>query len=209
VRQQQGMFTFNTQMTFPYLPIISSFANHSATKGLEAVVFPFVSSLSFAGSANMIFTPLVFSSEKSGMQIPPISFNIQRQWTNADFQQPKLTIAGLLEGNLAGSYESKMIVIGDGDFAVNGTGQSARQLQPDNVNLMVNSIDYLSDDTGLIELRTKGVSSRPLDQIEDGTKTLLKYLNFILPIALIIAFGLFRMQQNRIKRFKRMQDGYF
>jgi hypothetical protein len=46
-------------------------------------------------------------------------------------------------------------LISDGDFAVNGEGNQPQQLQQDNVNLMVNSIDYLSDDTGLIELRTK------------------------------------------------------
>ena len=67
-----------------------------------------------------------------------------------------------------------MVVFSDGDFAVNGEGQGAQQLQPDNVNLMSNAIDWLSDDTGLISLRTKGVTSRPLDaQLEDGTKTLI------------------------------------
>jgi ABC-type uncharacterized transport system involved in gliding motility auxiliary subunit len=91
-----------------------------------------------------------------------------------------------------------MVVFGDGDFAVNGEGREAQQLQPDNVSLMTNAIDWLSDDTGLIELRTKGISSRPLDaQLEDGTKTLIKYVNFLLPIILIILFGIIRFQYKK------------
>lgn len=83
-----------------------------------------------------------------------------------------------------------------------------RQQTPDNISLFVNAIDYLSDDTGLIELRTKGVSNRPLDQLEDGKKAFLKYLNFLLPILLVVIYGLFRMQYNRNLRNKRMEEGY-
>jgi ABC-type uncharacterized transport system involved in gliding motility auxiliary subunit len=82
------------------------------------------------------------------------------------------------------------------------------QLQPDNVSFFVNAIDWLSDDTGLIDLRTKGVTSRPLDQIEDGTKTLLKWFNFSVPILLIIILGIIRMQRNRSLKNKRMEEGY-
>ena len=101
-----------------------------------------------------------------------------------------------------------MVVIGDGDFAVNGSGQKAQQINPDNINLMVNSIDWLADDTGLIELRTKGITNRPLDQIEDGRKSFLKYLNFLLPILIILLYGLFRNQRNRTLRYKRMQENF-
>ncbi len=86
--------------------------------------------------------------------------------------------------------ESSIVVFSDGQFPVNGEGQRAQQLAQDNVSLMVNSIDCLSDDTGLIDLRTKGVTSRPLDQIEDGRKTFLKWLNFLLPIILILIYGI-------------------
>ena len=35
---------------------------------------------------------------------------------------------------------------------------------------------------GLIELRTKGITSRPIKEIEPGTKGLIKWFNFLLPI---------------------------
>ncbi|MBK7360589.1 MAG: hypothetical protein IPI96_15450 [Saprospiraceae bacterium] len=64
-------------------------------------------------------------------------------------------MGAVLEGNLVGNQSSKLIVFGDGDFAINGRDQ--RRQNADNINLLVNSIDYLSDDTGLIDLRTKSV----------------------------------------------------
>jgi ABC-type uncharacterized transport system involved in gliding motility auxiliary subunit len=102
-----------------------------------------------------------------------------------------------------------MIVFSDGDFVINGEGQQAQQLQEDNINLMANSIDWLSDDTGLIGLRTKGVTSRPLDaSLEDATKSFLKYFNFLLPILLIIIYGIFRFQSRRKIRNKLMNVTY-
>ncbi|MFM7856895.1 MAG: hypothetical protein ACKO96_34455, partial [Flammeovirgaceae bacterium] len=112
------------------------------------------------------------------------------------------------KGKLSTNGRTKMVVIGDGDFVVNGAGQQPRRLQPDNVNLLSNAIDWLSDDTGLISLRTKGVTSRPIDELEDSTKAILKYGNFLLPILLVIGYGVLRSQQNRIKRFKRMSENY-
>ena len=209
VRQQQGAFTFDTQIPFPYLPIISTFSKHPVTQGLESVVLQFASPISFVGDTSKVkYLPLAFTSEKSGEQSSPLYFNIQKKWGESDFNKHKLTVAALLDGKISGAERSKMIVFSDGDFAVNGEGQQAHQLQPDNLNLMVNAIDWLSDDSGLIELRTKSVTSRPIKQLEDGTKTLLKYLNFLVPIILIIVYGIFRMQRNRIIRLKRMSENY-
>jgi len=206
VQQQQGVFTFSSNVSFPYLPIINTFAKHPITEGLEAVIFQFASPVSYIGDSTKTFTPIAKTSDKSGSLSVPQYFNIEKQWTELDFPLKNLAVAGVLEGNLFGNTPSKMVVITDGDFAVNGPG--GQQLQPDNISLMVNSIDWLSDDTGLIELRTKGITYRPLDQLEDGTKTFLKYLNFLLPVILVIVYGLIRMQHNRNVRIKRLEESY-
>lgn len=208
VRQQQGMFQFTTNVRFPYLPIISNFPEHPITKGLEAVVMPFASSITFSGDTSVHFQPLALTSARSGTQPSPVYFDIQKQWGENDFPLSELSVGALLSGNIEGNGFSRIVLFADGDFPVNGEGGRTQQLQPDNVNLMVNSIDWLSDDTGLIDLRTKGVTSRPLEQVEDSTKSLLKYLNFLLPIILIIIYGLIRNQRNRSVRNKRMEEGY-
>ena len=81
-------------------------------------------------------------------------------------------------------------------------------MQPDNVNLMVNSVDWLSDETGLIDLRTKAITARPLKDVDEGRALFLKWLNFLLPIVLIILYGIYRNQRNRSLRVKRMEEGY-
>jgi ABC-type uncharacterized transport system involved in gliding motility auxiliary subunit len=150
----------------------------------------------------MLVTNLAMTSDKTGFEKPPLYFDVARQWTANDFSASSQAVAVSVEkGN------SKMVIIGDGDFAVNG--QNQQRLQEDNINLMSNAIDWLSDDTGLISLRTKGVSSRPIDpDLEDGTKTLLKYLNFLLPVFLIIGFGVVRYQFRRRQRNKWMNEEY-
>jgi gliding motility-associatede transport system auxiliary component len=210
VRQQQGLFVMNTPVKFPYLPIITSFANHPITEGLESVMFPFVSSIKLTPKdTSVIIFPLAFSSERSGVQSPPITFNVMKNWTRSDFNLSSLPVAAVVEGKIAGNVESKIVIFGDGDFVINGEGQQANQLQKDNINLMANAIDWLSDDTGLIELRTKGVTSRPLEaNLEDSTKSFIKYLNFLIPLLLVILYGVFRFQQKRKIRIKIMNLKY-
>ena len=45
VQQQQGFFTMQTNVSFPFLPRISNFADHAITKGLENVLLEFASSI--------------------------------------------------------------------------------------------------------------------------------------------------------------------
>ena len=210
MRQQQGMFVMNTPVSFPYLPVISNFADHTITKGLESVMLPFVSSIKFVPQDTTVtFMPLAVTSEKAGVEPLPVIFNINKEWAQSDFPLSSIPVAVAVEGKISGNNKSKIVVISNGDFMINGEGEGARQLQPDNINLASNSIDWLSDDTGLIELRTKGVTSRPLDpSLEDGTKTFIKYFNFLLPLILIITYGIIRFQIRRNIRNKLMQISY-
>ncbi|MBM3403975.1 MAG: hypothetical protein FJY10_03695 [Bacteroidetes bacterium] len=204
VSQQQGVMTFQSQVAFPYFPMITEFADNPATKGLSSVVLQFASSMDYTGTdPGTTFTTLATSSDMAGILTPPIYFNINNPWQETDFQSPRKTLAGVL--NLKGA---RLFVISDGDFAVNGEGQQAREMPPDNINLLVNGIEWLSDDTGLIDLRSKEVVSRPLDQLKDGTRAWLKYINFLGPILLTILFGYFRWQYRRNQRMKRMADNY-
>lgn len=207
VQQQQSNFVMTSQVSFPYLPIISKFADNPVTRGLESVVLQFASPLTFAGDTTIKFTPIAFSSAQSGTAKAPLYFDVQRQWTDTDFPLSGIAVAGILEGKLSGTTDSKIVLVSDGDFAVSGP-QRGQQLPQDNVSLMVNSIDWLSDDTGLIDLRTKEVTSRPIKELPDGTRTFLKWLNFLLPILFIIIYELIRLQINRNKRIKRMEVSY-
>ncbi len=203
--QQQN---YQIPVAFHYFPQVQKFEEHPVTKGIESIVFQFASSITFRGDTSIQFTPLIKTSENSGTINPPHTFDIEKKWGSADFPLSNITIGALLSGKLFGAANSRVILISDGDFPIGGKGRNAGQLPADNINLIVNSIDWLSDDTGLIDLRTKGLTSRPLDELEDGTRMLLKYFNFLFPIIIVVVYGFIRMQLNRNIRMKRMQESY-
>lgn len=206
VQQQSGFFSFATPVHLPYLPVIKTFSDHLITKGLEMVILQFASPVIYKGKPNMKFTPLMYTSDQSGKQAMPVQIDIQHQWSNADFPDRQICLGGVLEGDFgAGNNDGRLVIFGDGDFPVGGQG---RQVNDDNVSLLANSVDWLSDDTGLIELRTKSVTGRPIKEIDDATRNFYKYLNFLLPIGLALAYGLFRSTMNRKKRIRRMETRY-
>jgi gliding-associated putative ABC transporter substrate-binding component GldG len=205
MQQQIGNAIQISSVAIPYVPRVNHFADHPVTQGLEEVILPFVSTIDFMGDSSLHFTPLLFSSELSGTESTPTYFNFQRRWRDSDFPLQGQVLGGALEGPISGQIPGKMVVFGDGDFAVNENGQ---QVNPDNISLLVNGIDWLSDDTGLIELRTKGVSSRPIRQMEDGTRTLIKWLNFLLPIVLVLIYGAVRYQYRKNQRIARLEANY-
>ena len=209
--QQEAMTPFgpgivNRRVEFPFFPIVTNFSDHAITAGLEQMVFAFVSSINFSGDSTAVFTPIVRSSEKSGTQSVSAWINVFKEWSESDFPLSNLTLAATLEGPISGNTNSRMVVIADGDFPLASQQQTPN---PDNINLLVNSIDWLSDDTGLIDLRTKGALSRPIkEDLSDGRRTFLKYLNFLLPIFIIIVIGIIRFEIRRNQRIKRMEVGY-
>ena len=100
--------------------------------------------------------------------------------------------------------DSRIVLFSDGDFIVSQQGN----INPDNVSLMVNTLEWLVDKCGLSEVRTKGVVYRPIKELEEGKRTLTKYLNFLLPLILVGVVGFWRSQHNRNKRMRRMQEKY-
>jgi len=209
-RQQQGMFVVNTPINFPYIPIISKFSEHPVSAGLEAVLMPFVSPIKIVNNnKNISALPLLFSSDKSGKEKVPVYFNISKEWTEKDFNIPSQIVAAAVESKNNSPKDFKFVLFSDGDFFVNGEGQQAQQLQPDNINLFSNAVDWLADDTGLIELRTKSVTSRPINaNLDDSTKSFIKYFNFLFPIILVIFYGFFRYRKNKLTRNQLQNFNY-
>ena len=203
VQQRQGFFTVNTSVQFPYFPLVSDFEDHPITEGLEQVIFQFASPINYTPDSNTNFVPIVKTSESSGTSALPTFFDVQRNWRSTDFTRPFQTIGGVLSSTVSNGEESNIVVFTDGDFPL---GSQGRGQNPDNVSLLSNSIDWLSDDTGLIDLRTKGVATRPIKEMEDAERTRTKWLNFLLPIILVIGYGIIRIQRNRRIRIRRMEE---
>jgi gliding-associated putative ABC transporter substrate-binding component GldG len=110
------------------------------------------------------------------------------------------------------SVPTKMIVISDGDVIKNQLDKNVPiELGYDkytgqyfgNKEFMLNSVNYLLDDNGLINIRSKDVSLPLLDRVsveENYTKT--QMLTVALPIVLLGIFG-FLFTYLRKKKYNR------
>ena len=203
VTQGQGFFQLQSDRHFPYIPIIQNFSSHVITKGLNAMLLQFASSITNVKTTSAYtFTPLAKSSSISGVQKVPVFFDIYKTWTRKhDFNQPYNTVAALLSNE---DNNSAIVVITDADF------MDDKFFDPfyiSNINFAVNSIEWLADDSGLIKLRNKYIENQSLKVVSDSYRRFLKYLNFFLPILLILLIGLYQYREYKIKRLRRSQPG--
>ncbi len=210
VRQQQGGFMLTSQIQFPYFVQADNFGQHPVTAGLESVLLPFSATVRYVGdsAAGVVAVPLVLTSDKTGAVSPPAMLEVEKRWQESDFNLGSQPLAIALEGPLAGTAVSRMVVVGNGSFALSGDGREQQPVRPDNLNLMVNAIDWLADDTGLIQLRTKAVTSRPLTRLDDTARNLVKYGNVLAPVFLVLAYAFIRRQAYLRRRQKWLEGRY-
>lgn len=110
------------------------------------------------------------------------------------------------------SVPTKMLVVSDGDIAKNlisrdgtyrplGYNQYERKVFLGNKDFLVNSIEYLLDDNGIIEARGKIVKSRLLNVVKArAEKSKWQLLNVLLPLLFLGAFGFIYLWRRK-KRF--------
>lgn len=209
VMQQMGNMQFQRMIQLPLFPIISNFSGHPVVTNLESVVLQVASPVKITNPDSAVnITPLAFTSSQSGTLPPNQMLDLNRDWQESDFPQSQILVAVAAEGPLAGKGDARMVLATSGDFIVSGGGQEARQVNEDNINFASNSIDWLSDDTGLIDLRTRMITARFLDPVDDSTRQLLKWGNVLAPVVLVLLIGLVRRQQYLRKKQQWMQNKY-
>jgi gliding-associated putative ABC transporter substrate-binding component GldG len=112
------------------------------------------------------------------------------------------------------SIITKVIVIADGDIIRNDVNPRDHSVQPlgfdpfsqytfANQDLLMNSIAYLVDEDGLINARNKEIKIRPLDKqkIKDE-RMFWQVVNLLLPLVVVIIFGLTRAYGRKLKYSK-------
>ena len=203
LNQHYGFIQFQSNVSFPYLPIITNFSKHTITYGLNSMLLAFASSIEQVKTqSTYIFTPLAMTSSISGIQQAPVFFNFQKQWTKNDFNHPHNIVAALLTNN---DNNSAIVTITDADFISNEIVTGGHT---DNINFAINSIEWLADNSGLIKLRNKFTTFSALEPTGDSVREFLKYLNFLTPIILIAFTALIHFRRKQKKRINRSHPGY-
>jgi ABC-2 type transport system permease protein len=106
---------------------------------------------------------------------------------------------------------AKMIVVSDGDVIVNETDQNGRPLPLGfyritretyaNKDFLLNCVEFMLDDAGLIAARNRDIRMRLLDKAKvNDQQTIWQFITVGSPIPLLLALGLF-LQRRRRKRY--------
>ncbi len=213
-----------------YSPIVRSEENHPINKNINLVKLEFANQMDTLKNG-ITKTVLLKSSPQSKAIGAPVLIGLNQFMENLDeskFNEGSQIIGTLLEGqftsvfnnrikpfkitgNIDQGVATKMIVIADGDIVnytyinkkpvQNGYDQWTQQVYG-NKDFLMNSINYLMDDDGLINIRSKNVELPLLDEQKVTEKyTLSQIITVGLPIVLLVVFG-FAFTYIRKRRYR-------
>ena len=203
-----------------YNPLTVQENEHPITKNTGAVWFQFVNAIDTLASSTKK-TILLQSSKLSktvGMPREISLKEINQQPDQGSFNTPNIPLAVLLEGTFTSVYKNRvkplpnlptkdeseqtqMIVIADGDLIKNQLDNRGNPLELgfdkwtnnfyENKQFLLNSVNYLLDDTGLMNIRSKEITVAFLDNEKVAKeRTFWQAFNIGLPLALLGVFGI-------------------
>lgn len=203
-----------------YSPIVRSEENHPINKNINLVKLEFANQIDTLKNG-IKKTVLLKSSPASKAVGAPLLVGLEQFMEELDestFNNGNQIIGTLLEGSFTSVFNNrvkpfkisdnkdqgvptKMIVIADGDIInytyinkkpiQNGYDQWTQQVYG-NKDFLINSINYLLDDSGLINIRSKNIELPLLNEQKVSEKyTTIQLITVGLPIAFLAIFGLF------------------
>jgi ABC-2 type transport system permease protein len=219
------------QLPWFYSPLVNSENKHPITNNLNLIKFDFANQIDTLKNS-IKKTILLQSSILSKIDGTPreVSLAMTRTEPNPKaYTKGFQNLAILLEGEFTSVYknrikpfkinnnknespETKMIVIADGDLIKNEVGRKGPQeLGFDkwsgqtygNKEFLLNAVNYLLDDTGLINIRSKELAVAFLDYKKVAAeKTKWQLITIALPLVLLSVFG-FLFNYFRKKMYSR------
>lgn len=201
-----------------YHPLVGGNPNHPITKNTAPIRLQFTNQIDTLKN-DILKIPLLMSSPLTQKIGTPTIIELQsitEEPQEKDYVSGNQLLGVLLEGDFKSAYKNrvkpfetnlfkenvknnKMIVIADGDVGKNQilkgkptdlnrdkwTGQTFG-----NKDFLINAVDYLLDDTGLINLRNKTLKINILDkQKAYKERTFWQFINVALPLILLFSFG--------------------
>ena len=201
-----------------YHPLVSGNPNHAISKNITPVRLRFANQIDTLQN-NLKKTPLLMSSiltKKVGtpaiIELNSIANEPREEEFSSGFQITGLLTEGLFNSMYTDrvkpfsihnfrkkSLYNKMVVISDGDIGRNQLQKGkpfdlARDKWTDeqfgNKEFLLNVVDYLLDDNGLIELRNKNIQINLLDKKRAfEERTFWQFINIALPLLILTIFG--------------------
>ncbi|AXB57973.1 gliding motility-associated ABC transporter substrate-binding protein GldG [Flavobacterium fluviale] len=218
---EQGSATQYQDFVWKFAPQVYPASQHPIVKNLGGIKFDFASPIDTLKNGIKKTVLLQSSQYSKTIGSPvEINLNMVTEKSTPEeyLNKGNLPLAVLLEGSFHSAFENrvlpfkdnyftakgkpnKMIVIADGDLARNqldknrmpvelGYDQRTGNLY-DNKDFIMNCINYLLDDTGLINIRSKDVELPLLDKEKVyESYTMTQFITIGVPILILLVFGL-------------------
>lgn len=203
-----------------YYPVIPASDNHPITKNIDPVSLRFANTIDTLKN-NLSKTILLESSQFSKPVGTPREIDLEevsKKPVQEDYNNGNKILGVLIEGEFKSAYANRlkpfitaqyqeqskinqMIVVADGDIIANQVYQGQplelgldkwTNIKYGNAAFLMNSVQYMLDDQGLLELRSKSLNINFLDKEKAfKDRTYWQLLNVIFPLIILILFGLF------------------
>lgn len=215
-----------------YSPLAVSDNSHTIIKNTEAVKFDFANNIDTLKN-NIKKTILLHSSPKTKLDATPLLVNldiINKKPIEESYNAGKQNLGVLLEGEFTSVYKNrilpfsldkykekgentKMLVISDGDVIKNEFNREGPvALGHDrftgatygNKEFLLNAVNYLLDDTGLLAIRAKDIKLAFLDTKKVAQeRTSWQLFTIILPL---VVLGIFAFGFNTYRKKKYIKN---
>ena len=225
-KAQYNYFNWN------YFPLSFSETNHPIVNNIDPVKLQFVSGIDTLKN-DIKKTVLLKTSKYSKIKGVPSSISLNELALKPkpeEYNNGQQNIALLLEGNFKSAYAyrtkpfdinddleksvtSKMVIISDGDIMTNKINSKGKPselgLEPwtgnvyGNKEFLKNTIDYMLNDSSLLEIRSKKIDIKRLNtqSVNEG-KRFWQIINTVFPIVVIglFAFGFIAYRQRKYSK---------
>jgi gliding-associated putative ABC transporter substrate-binding component GldG len=222
VPQQQGFIRFMQTFQIPFMPIITTFNKSNViTRDLQQVFMFFPSSVDTTLAKDkgykiegLLYTS-DFSGRQSGQMVNIVPLNAMQK---TDFLQKRIPLGAIVSGKFTSAFaqsgppadstgaapvdfirecdkENRIMVVGDGNMALDEFVQDPRQTL-----FVQNAADWLVQAEDLITIRSKDIPLRPLKNVGDLGRNIVKWANFALPTILMIILGISLWQTRNVRK---------
>ncbi len=184
----------NVLVSYPFW--LRSLSTHASNvnRDIASVFLPWTSSIDTTGATPGSITPLLVTSLNSAAEERAVMIDPQRTQFPPVANKPLLTAVQVNPGTSTDSAQpGRLIVVGNPDFASDQWIGSARQ----NVAFVLNAVDWLAQEEGLIAIRAKNRSPPTLVFEGERTADLVHYGNLIGVPFLLSLFGAFRLWRRK------------
>ncbi len=199
-------------MPWPAFPLLNGNPTNLITKNLDAVYGHFVSTIDTISGVSLRKTALLRTSQYTQLSKAPalLSFSSAgKDFDPAAYNAGVQTTAYVVEGKFESAFknltqdtsfvanssnESAIIVVGDGDVAINGIDYQSQQALPlgfdpfmkttfANKDFLLNAFTYLIEENSPLLARSKSIQLRPLDKAKiQANGTFYQVINIAVPL---------------------------